>query len=451
MTELGSSVAIVNRGHDGDDDPTRDIRGGQLIIGGFVGMLLLWAAITPLDAAATASGQITVSGHDQIVQHREGGVVAAIDVVEGQAVKAGQVLVELAPEDVGAQVRAFRAQQISLQAQRARLLAEVENKPTITWPDSFATLSGDDLVTAREAMKSQETQFSAGLAALSAQQATLSRKAAGLRQQIEGGQGQLASLAKQETLLDQQLQGVRALAAKGFASQNSVRVLERNDADLAGARAQQAGNLGDFRQQVAQAALQSRDLEAQRSLASSASLRETEDQLNDITPKLAAVQAQLERGTLRAQSDGQVAGLAVFSPGAVVSPGQKLMEIVPTRRALVVDARLPAADIEGVRPGRAADVRLLSPGARQTPVLKGLVSRLSADSFTDERTGQSYFTVEVTVPQSQLAPLDQASGADSGIRPGAPASVAIPLRRRNAIDYLFEPFSQALWRSFRQR
>jgi HlyD family secretion protein len=448
MTELIPSRAIVS---DGSDDPSRDIRSGQLILGGFVGLLLLWAAITPLDAAATASGQITVSGHNQIVQHREGGVVAALDVIEGQAVKAGQVLVELAPEDVGAQVRALRAQQISLQAQQARLLAEVENKPSVAWPAAFATLSGDDLVAAREAIKSQDAQFTSGLTALNAQEATLSRKAAGLRQQIEGGQGQLASLARQQVLLDQQLQGVRALAAKGFASQNSVRVLERNEADLGGARALQAANVGDYGQQVAQAGLQSRDLRAQRSLTASASLRETEDQLNEITPKLAAAQAELERGTLRAQADGQVKGLAVFAPGAVVSPGQKLMEIVPTRRALVVDARLRASDVEGVRPGRPADVRLLSDGARQAPVLKGTVSQLSADSFTDEHTGQSYFTVEVTVPQSQLLALSQGTDMDTGIHPGAPASVAIPLRKRSALGYLLEPFSQALWQSFRQR
>ena len=361
------------------------------------------------------------------------------------------MLVELAPEDVGAQVRAFRAQQISMQAQQARLLAEVENKPTISWPDAFATLRGDDLDAAREAMKSQQAQFTAGLTALNAQEATFSRKAAGLRQQIEGGRGQLASLAQQQALLDQQLQGVRALAAKGFASQNSVRVLERNAADLSGARALQTANVGDYGQQVAQAGLQSRDMRAQRSLTASASLRETEDQLNDITPKLAAAQAELERGTLRAQADGQVKGLAVFSSGAVVSPGQKLMEIVPTRRALVVDARLRAADVEGVRPGRPADVRLLSDGARQAPVLKGVVSQLSADSFTDEHTGQSYFTVEVTVPQSQLSDLSHRNGTDTGIRPGAPASVAIPLRKRSALGYLLEPFSQALWQSFRQR
>ena len=272
------------------------------------------------------------------------------------------------------------------------------------------TLAGDDLVAAQEAMKSQQAQFAAGLAALTDQQATLSRKAAGLRQQIEGSRGQ-RNVDRQQVLLDQQLQGVRSLAARGFASQNSVRVLERNAADLSGARAQQAANVGDYRQQVAQAELQSRDLQAQRSLTSSASLRETEDQLNENAPKLAALQAQLGRGTLRAQSDGRVAGLSVFSTGAVVSPGQKLMEIVPTRRALVVEARLPAADVEGVRPGRAADIRLLSIGARQAPILRGVVSQLSADSFTDERTGQNYYTVEVTVPEGRESAKTQ-PGAD---------------------------------------
>ena len=453
MVELGTELTTVRPANvrAADDDPAIDIRGGLVVIGAFVGILVLWASIAPLDAAATASGQITVSGHNQIVQHREGGVVAAVDVVEGQTVKAGQVLAELAPEDVGAQVRALRAQQISLEAQRARLLAEVQNKPAVEWPASFASLGGDDLATAQEAMKSQQAQFAAGVAALRDQQAIDARKAAGLQQQIAGSQGQLDSITRQQALLDQQLQGVRSLAAKGYASQNSVRVLERSAADLSGARAQHAANAADYRQQMAQAELASQDAQAQRSLTAAASLRETEDQLNAVGPKLAAVRAQLERGTLRAQADGQVAGLAVFTPGAVVAPGQKLMEVVPTHRALVVEARLPAADAEGVRAGRAADVRLLSLGARQAPVLKGVVSEISADSFADEKTGQSYYTVEVTVPQSQLGLLDQAPGADSGVRPGAPVAVMIPLRKRSALDYLFEPFSQALWKSFRQR
>jgi HlyD family secretion protein len=453
MTALGPTLPklLPSRLDATNDDPSMDIRGGLLVIGAFIGLLIAWAALTPLDAGATASGQIIVSGHDQIVEHREGGMVAAIHVVDGQSVKAGQVLIELAPEDVGAQVRALRAQMISLQAQRARLLAETEGKAAIEWPASLSDLTGEDLATAQDSMKSQQAQFDAGLAALRGQQEITARKAAGVSQQIEGSQGQLASVVRQQALLDQQLQGIRSLAEKGYASQNSVRTLERTAADLAGARAQHAANIADFHQQVAQAQLQSRDLENQRNLTAATALRETEDQLNEVAPKLAAARAQLERGTLRAQADGVVSGLSVFTPGAVVAPGQKLMEIVPTHRSLVVDARLPASQVEGIRAGHKAEVRFMSLDARQTPVLTGVVTQVSADSFADERTGQAYYSLQATVPQDQLALLKDVQGADSGIRPGVPVEVVIPLRKRNAFDYLFEPLSQSLWKSFRQR
>ena len=370
------------------DDPGTEIRGGALIIAAFVGLFVLWAATTPLDAAATASGQISVSGHDQIVQHREGGVVASVDVVEGQHVSAGQVLVELAPEDVGAQARSLRAQMISLEAQRARLTAEVEGKTSIQWPDSFATLTGDDLRTALDATQSQQAQFNAGLGALRAEQAINARKAEGFSQQIAGSQGQLELVTRQQALLDQQLQGVRSLAAKGYASQNTVRNLESTAADLSGSRAQHAADIADFHQQQAEALLESSSLEKQRSQTAASALRETEDQLNDVSPKYEAVRAQLERGTLRAQSDGTVTGLSVFAPGAVVAPGQKLMEVVPSHPTLVVDGRLAAADVEGVRVGRKAEVRLMSLSARSVPALNGVVTEVSADSFVDDRTGR---------------------------------------------------------------
>ena len=433
-----------------DDDPATEIRGGALIIGAFVGLFLLWGASTPLDAAATASGQISVSGHDQIVQHREGGVVASVDVVEGQHVSAGQVLVELAPEDVGAQARSLRAQMISLQAQRARLTSEVEGKSAIQWPESFATLTGDDLRTALDATQSQQAQFNAGLGALRAEQAINVRKAAGLSQQIQGSQGQLESVSRQQVLLDQQLQGVRGLAEKGYASQNAVRNLERTAADLSGSRAQHAADIADFHQQQAEAFLQSSSLEKQRSQTAAGALRDTEDQLNDVIPKYEAARAQLERGTLRAQSDGTVTGLSVFAPGAVVVPGEKIMEVVPTHPTLVVDGRLSASDVEGVRVGRKAEVRLLSLSARSVPPLNGVVTQVSADSFVDERTGQSYYTVQVTVPQSELDMVRKVRDADSGIRPGVPVQVVIPLRKRTAFQYLFEPLSQSLWSSFRR-
>src|SRR5436190_4330106 len=111
---------------DVDANPRPEIRTGLAVLAVFCALFAGWAALTPLDAAATATGKISVAGHNQIVQHREGGVISSIAVVEGQHVRAGQVLVELAPEDVGAQVKSLRSQVISLEAQRARLNAEMQ-------------------------------------------------------------------------------------------------------------------------------------------------------------------------------------------------------------------------------------------------------------------------------------------------------------------------------------
>jgi HlyD family secretion protein len=434
-----------------EDDPSKEIRTGLIVVGGFAALLLGWSALTPLDAAATAPGQISVSGHSQMVQHREGGVVASVDVVEGQHVKANQVLVELAPEDVGAQVKSLNAEAISLQAQRARLNAELQGLPRIDWPAEFATMTGADLAAAKDAMKSQQAQFDSGIGALHAQQAIAARKAAGLNEQIAGSKSQLDAVTRQQTLIDQQLAGVRTLAAKGYASQNSIRALERTQADLAGSRGQVAANIADYRQQVLESQLQSSTLERQRREAAAQALRETEDQLNTVTPKLEAAKLQLARGTLRAQTDGVVTGLSVFMPGSVVEPGQRLMEIVPSRPVLVVDAKIASSQIEGVHVGQKSQVRFLALGARGVPILNGVVTKLSADSFADEKTGQSFYTAEITVPKSQLDLVGQQRGADSALRPGVPVQVTIPLQKRTAVEYLFEPLTQSLWTSFRQR
>lgn len=432
------------------DDPKTEIRTGLAVIGAFAAVFAGWAALTPLDAAATAPGQITVSGHSQVIQHREGGVVAAVDVVEGQHVRAGQVLVELAPEEVGAEVRSLRAQMISLQAQRARLTAEIEGSPTILWPVTFNTLVGEDLDTAKAVMKSQQAQFDAGLGSLHAQQAVNARKAASINEQIAGSKGQLSANTKQQELVEQQLAGLRSLAARGYASQNSLRAMERAAADLAGAHDQHQANIADYHQQIAEAQLQSMSLAKQRSETAATALKDTEDQLNAVIPKLDAAKGQLARGTLRAQTDGVVTGLSVFASGSVVAPGQKIMEVVPSHPSLVVSARIAANDIEGVHVGQKGEVRFLSMSARRVPILSGSLTKVSADAFTDDKTGQSYYTAEVTVPQSELNIIRDVRGAESSVRPGVPVQVMIPLHKRTAMDYLFEPLSQSLWKSFRR-
>jgi HlyD family secretion protein len=449
-TTFGSTGSIPLQPTKLDGDPAVDVRNGLVAIGTFCALFVCWGAMAPLDAAAVAPGRVTVSGHSQAIAHREGGTVSAVRVSEGQRVKAGQVLVELAPEDVGAQAKALSYQVISLEAQKARLTAELEGLPRIAWPDSFANETGEDRLAVSEAEEIQQAQFDADLGSLRAQQAINARRVASVSEQIRGAQTQLDANAQQEDLLGQQLTGMRTLAAKGYASLNSVRALERSAADLSGAHGQLAANIADYHQQIAAAELQSRDLERQHSVSAAASLRETQDELNALTPKLEAARDQLARGTLRAPVDGVVTGLNVFAAGSVVAPGQTLMEIVPLNPTLVVSTRVAAADVQGLHAGQSADVRLSSPIGRTAPILHGKLTLLSADSFADERTGQSYYSAEVSVPKAQLERFDHAEGAAADIRPGVPVQVMLPKEKRTALEFLFEPLTQALWGAFRQ-
>ena len=178
-------------------------------------------------------------------------------------------------------------------------------------------------------------------------------------------------------------------------------------------------------------------------------LREVEASLNDVTPKLQAARDQLARIEIRSPASGTVVGLTVFTPGGVIEPGQKLMDIVPERAPLTIEAKLAITDGDDVYAGRAAFVRFEALHERSLPALNAKVTRVSADSFTDEKTGASFYTIEVAVPESELKKIEDLRGSKA-LRAGLPVSVQIPLRKRTALQYAFEPLTSSLRKAFRE-
>lgn len=176
-----------------------------------------------------------------------------------------------------------------------------------------------------------------------------------------------------------------------------------------------------------------------------------EFQLNDAQPKLRAAQDALARVQVRAPSSGVVVGLSVFTVGGVVGPGQKLMDIVPQNVGLVIEARVNPSDADDIKVGQDVEVKFPSLHDRSLPVLKGTLTKLSADSFADEKSGARYFTAEATVPGATLERLKLAENGQFQLKPGLPAQVLIPLRKRTALQYLTQPLTEAIWRSFREK
>ena len=211
-----------------------------------------------------------------------------------------------------------------------------------------------------------------------------------------------------------------------------VRALERSLAEIQGRRASLTSLIATTQQERYE------------------DLRQVDARLAELTPQLAGVRERLELTRIRAPSEGTVVGLTVHTVGGVVRAGERLMDVVPEGQDLIVEAQVRPEDADNLAPGQTTEVRITAFHGRDMPIVNGEVRNVSADRFTDERTGGAYFVMQVAVPPEELARLN-ADGEDTRrLRAGLPAQVVVPTRKRTALEYLLEPLNQSIWRSLRE-
>ena len=443
---MSNALVVASPAHSEAGDPRREIRFGSAVAVLFFVVFLGWAAFVPLDAGVDAPGTIAVAGNRQTVQHRDGGVVTAIHVREGQHVRAGEVLVELSAPELKASERALTSDYLTLLAQRARLLAERTGQRDFAPPAEFASLSPQDREIAAQVLQLQRSEMHARSGSVSAQQSVLGQRAQQLVQQQGGFVKQREALMEQQRLIAEELAGLKSVADKGFASMNRVRALERAQADLKGQEAQMTAEFARAGEGIGETRMQSLSVSRDRLSSIETDLKDTQSKLSETLPKLVATREQLERSQVRSPATGQVVGLTVFTIGGVVAPGQKLMDIVPDGRELVIQAQLKPTDADDAYPGQPAQIRFQSIHNRSLPLLTGTVRTVSADAFNDEKTGRSYFRAEIIVPEKELNRVRSVLG-NGELRPGLPVESVLRVRKRTALQYLLEPLTGALWRS----
>lgn len=403
------------------DRGSAEIRLGGFVLLAFFGLFLGWAAIVPLDAAVVAPGVVVVAGNRQAVEHRDGGIVGRLAVKEGQMVKRGDILIEITSPEVVARERALLSQIVDLRMQRARLAAEAEGADQLVMPAEWAAWPEKDRAVAEEAFERHKREA----AMLDAKGAWSEYEA-----RIIGYRDEMEAVTRQESLVRQDLQAFRKLEASDFAPKMRVRELERRIAELQARHA-------ELRSEIA-ATQQAR---AER-------MRAIDARLAEIEPQFTAARAQMDNTLIRAPGDGAVVGLKVFTEGAVVRPGERVMEIVPEGRELVVEAQVRPEDADNLEIGQPAEVRITAFKGRAVAPLLGSVIRVSADRLTDERSGKGYFVAQVRVSADELDKAAKAGG--SPVRAGLPAEAIIKTRKRTALQFLLEPLNQSLWRSFRE-
>lgn len=410
-----------------------------LLLGGFG----LWSVEARIAGAIIASGRVEVEQNRQVVQHPDGGMVAEVLVAEGESVAAGAVLIRLDPALLESERAIVEAQLLELLARSARLLAERDGAAALAPDAELAAAAGAD-TEARGMLDGQERLFAARRESLARQIAQLRQRQGQIARQIEGIAAQQAALDTQRALIGEELVAQKDLLAKGLAQVGRVLALQREEARLAGEIGDLLAREAEARERASEIDTQILGLESTRREEAIAELRDLQARLFELRERRRALDARLSRLDIRAPVAGAVHGLAVFGPGAVVRAAEPVLAIVPGDRPLIVTARVFATDIDSVHGGQAARLRFPAFDARQTPDVPGAVVKVSADAFSDEATGTSFYRVEVAPDPAAMATMGGVT-----LLPGMPVEVYLRTAERSPLGYLVKPLADYFNRAFR--
>jgi HlyD family type I secretion membrane fusion protein len=422
----------------------RPIRIGAAVIGVAVLGVGLWASVTPISSGVQAPGELRVEANRKTLRHREGGTVREIPVKEGALVKPGQVLLRFDDVQARAAVDINQNGVDVAMANAARYEAEATQKGTITFPPEITSRLGDPKVEAM--IRDQEFLFNSRRQLFESQNAVLAQRLDQQASAIQGLEAQVASINEQMRLTQEQLDGYQTLYEKGYASRNLILRYQASLADLGGRKGQLMAEIAKTREQQGETRMQLTSLRNQRQSEAADGMREMQARLSDSFPKLTAAKQTLQGTVIRSPVEGYVFNLSQFTVGGVATPGEPLMDVVPDDSKLVVTTQVRPQDVDQVKVGMSANVRLSGLNQRWTSPVPAKVTTVSADRILNDKTGQSFFRVDLRIDPKDLRHLPKGLK----LTPGMPADGIIVTGKRTVMSFLVSPLTDTIHDAFRE-
>jgi HlyD family secretion protein len=278
------------------------------------------------------------------------------------------------------------------------------------------------------------------------QKAQLRERVRQLNEEIAGLTAQEMAKDQEIALVNQELVGVRSLYDQHLVQMSRLTTLERDAARLNGERAQYVASRAQSKGKITETELQIIQVDKDMVSEVSKDLRETNDKIGEFVERKVTAEDQLRRVDIRAPQDGMVEQSTVHTVGGVITAGDAIMMIVPQSDDLQVEAKVNPQDIDKLQIGQKTLLRLSAFNQRTTPELNGVVTRVSPDVTTDQRTGQSYYTIRVSMPPEEVARLGEVK-----LIPGMPVEAFVQTGERTLLSYLIKPLSDQLMRAFREK
>jgi HlyD family secretion protein len=403
-----------------------------------------WASTAEISGALIAQGSIVVDSNVKKVQHPTGGVVGEVRVRDGDRVKAGDILIRLDETVTRANLAIVTKGLTELYAREARLAAERDGADAVAVPKELAdTINDPDT---RDALASERKLFDLRRKARLGQKDQLQQRVQELREQISGLGAQQDAKFKEMALIQQELQGVQDLWAKNLVQLSRLTSLQREEARLQGERGQLIAAAAEAKGKIVETELQILQIDQDLSSDVAKELRETDSKIGEYVERKVTAEDQLKRTDIRAPQDGVVFQSTANTVGGVITAGDPIMLIVPESDTLLVEAKVDPKDIDQVQFGQPVVLRFSAFNMRTTPELNGTVVRIAADTSVDQRTGQSYYVVRISMTADEIKRL-----GDVKLTPGMPVEAFIQTGERTMLSYLVKPLHDQLMRAFREK
>ncbi|WP_299501847.1 HlyD family type I secretion periplasmic adaptor subunit [uncultured Roseobacter sp.] len=416
---------------------------GALALVVLVGVLGVWSVQARISGAVIAPGMIQVESNRQVLQHPQGGVVGALLVKDGDQVAAGDVVLRFDDTQLRSELAIIEGQLFEVLARKARLQAERDGLSALPISEELQEMAAQD-PSVQSLVDGQARLFAARAASLKQSAGQISEQIAQAENQIEGATAQLSAFETQRELIETELTDSQTLFEKGLSPAARVSALQREQARLLGEIGSVTASVAQLRGQIAALNIERIALTTRLREEAITTLRDLQFQEVELVQRRLSTRDTLSRMDLRAPVSGVIYGSRVFALQAVVSPAEPIMYIIPQDQPMVVSARIDPIHVDQVHLGQTATLRFAAFDQRMTPELYGQVTKLSADVFTDETTGVSYYQVELIPDDTEMEKL-----GGQVLLPGMPVEAFIRTAERSPLNYLAKPLTDYFTRAFR--
>jgi HlyD family secretion protein len=397
-----------------------------------------------LSGALIAPGSIVVDSNVKKVQHPTGGIVGELRARDGDRVKAGDIVVRLDDTVTRANLAIVIKGLTELTARKARLESERDGTENLKFPGDLLARASDPDVAA--VIDSERKLFELRRNARIGQKEQLRQRIEQLKEEVRGYRAQQEAKAKEIELIDREMVGVKDLWKQKLIPITRLTELERQAARLQGESAQLVAQSAQVGGKISETELQIIQIDRDLSSEVARETREIDGKLGEFVERKVTAEDQLKRVDIRSPQDGTVFQSTVHTVGGVITAGDPIMLIVPDADKLTVEAKVNPQDIDQVKIGQTALLRLSAFNQQTTPEINGTVTRISADAASDQRTGLTYYTIRIAMPPEEVAKI-----GDVTVIPGMPVEAFVQTGERTMLSYFLKPLNDQLMRVFRQQ